>query len=499
MDVSKFKIPANWPSDAKTFAQEAISEIQDLKAAMKQALSDIIGFQGALERAQVEIRELKAKIGTNSSNSHNPPSKDPPNTPVPPEPKPSGRKQGAQKGHPGAGRKLFSPERLDRSQDVFPRFCPRSMKQFSPDELISLSFQRVHQIDLPEELLLIVTEIRLHTCLCPCGCGKTISAVMPAELGNTAVGPRLKSLMALLASRYRLSKTLIQELLIDLFGSDGAISTGCISEAEKEVSEALKTPYQGALNQIRTAEAVHVDESSWFLKHKLQWLWVAVTDALSVFYIDPNRSRAAFERFLGAFEGFVISDRFSAYSKLSPEDRQICWAHLIRDFRKLVDRHGGAEGIGAWALREIEAMFELWHLFLDGEIDQGKLKQEFVTIQARFARLLKLGQETTDKKAAPFCKNLLDLWPALWNFIQHPDILQPTNNRAEQTVRPGVQLRNVSFGSQSERGLRFVERMLTTVATLRKQGRQVLAFLEQALMAFRTGGIPPSLLTIPTG
>lgn len=498
MNVLKFKIPEQWPNDAKDFARAAITEIQELKAAIKQALIDIIDQNSALERLQVEIRELKEKAGTNSSNSSLPPSKDPPSAPSR-ETKPTGQKQGAQKGHPGAGRKLFPFERIDRSIDAFPHFCPVSKKQLSPDELISLSYKRVHQVDLPEEIRLIVTEVRLHTCLCPCGCGRTLTAEIPPELGNTAVGPRLKAMMALLAIRFHLSKNLIREVLVDIFGPDATFSTGCISEAEEEISDALEKPYQEAREKVKTADAVNVDETSWFLKHDLNWLWVAVTDALAIFYIDPNRSQAAFERFLGAFEGFIMSDRFSAYSKLSPEERQLCWAHLKRDFQKLVDRHGGAEGIGKWALKEIESMFGFWHSYLDGKIDEFKLRQEFIALRARFGKLLRLGQETSDPKAGRFCNNLLSLWPALWNFIKCPKILQPTNNRAEQAIRQGVIGRLLSLGSQSERGLRFVERMLTVVTTLRKQGRKVLAFIEEALRSFRIGGIPPSLLPIPIG
>lgn len=495
MDVSKFKVPGHWPPDAQEFAREAVSEIQELKTAMKHALVDIMSLKGAVDRSQTEIRELKAKLGSNSSNSSKPPSQDPPSAPAR-EGKTTGRQPGAQKGHKGSGRSLFPPERIDRYRDVFPLFCPVSKKIFAPDALTSLSCRRVHQIDLPEEIRLTVTEFRLHTCWCPCGCGKTLSAAMPQELGNTAIGPRLKSVMALLGSRYHLSKRLIQEVLIDLFGDDAAFSTGCISEAEEEVANALEKPWKEALGEMQKADVAHVDESSWFLRHDLQWLWVAVTKTLTVFRIDPNRSRGAFERFLGDFEGFIVSDRFSAYSRLSPEARQICWAHLIRDFRKLVDRQSGAEGIGTWALNEIEVIFGVWRLFLDGEIDQKQLKDEFVTIRARFGRLLKMGQETLDPKAGPFCRKLLDLWPALWNFIRRPDILQPTNNPAEQAIRQAVIGRILSLGSQSERGLRFVERMLTTVTTLRKQARRILPFLEQALISFRTGSSPPSLLPI---
>lgn len=505
MDFATFKIPEHWSADAQGFAQETISEILELSATVKTLVADMILLRGDLAKAQEDLakaqeenRELKTKLGTNSSNSHQPPSKDSPGTPLR-ESTPTGRRQGAQKGHPGAGRSLFPPERVNLTREVFPQQCPISGAELRQEDLVSLSFRRVQQVDLPEAVTITVTEWRLHTCLCPCGCGKTLSAKIPADAGNSVVGHRLKALMALLASRYRLSKRLIQELLIDIFGPDATFSTGCISDAEAEMTSALQQPYEEAKEAIQKEPAVHVDETGWFLKHKIHWLWIAVSNALSVFFIDPNRSRAAFNRFLGDFEGIIISDRFSAYSHLSPEERQLCWAHLIRDFRKLVDRQGGAEGIGKWALGEIETMFDIWRRYLDGEINQRELRQEFATVRARFGRLLKLGQESQDPKATKLCQNLTNLWPSLWNFLQRPDILQPTNNKAEQGIRSPVIARQLSLGSQSDRGLRFTERMLTVVTTLRRQGRGILEFLQRALLAHRGSGSMPSLIPQPSG
>lgn len=498
MVLSSFQIPENWPSDARGFARDILAENHSLREAIGKMMVDIAKLQGAQAKAQEEIRELKAKLGTNSSNSHKPPSQDPPGTP-PRSSEFSGRKQGAQKGHKGHGRNLFSSERVTSIRDVFPTKCPTSGVQFRPEDLISLSWRRVHQVDMPKNIVLEISEFRLHTCLCPCGCGKRLTAKMPAEAGNSVVGFRLKSVMALLATRYHLSKTMIRELLIDIFGPEATFSRGCISEAEAEMSCALKKPYEEAKSAIQKEKAVNVDETSWFLKHKIHWLWIAVSDALSVFFVDPNRSRAAFQRFLGDFKGLITSDRFSAYRHLPPETRQLCWAHLIRDFRKLVDRNGGAEKIGKWALEEIEVMFDLWRLYLDGEIDLARLQKEVSGVQEKFEELIKLGQVSQDSKAASLCKNLEDLWPSLWNFLQQPDILQPTNNRAEQGVRQPVIGRQLSLGSQSDRGLRFTERMLTMVTTLRRQGRQILAFLQEALLSHRGITSPPTLVIQPSG
>jgi len=54
----------------------------------------------------------------------------------------------------------------------------------------------------------------------------------------------------------------------------------------------------------------------------------------------------------------------------------------------------------------------------------------------------------------------------------------------------------LSFGTQSERGSRFIERMLSAVDTLRKQDRDVLGFLVDALHARSTDVTPPSLVPV---
>ena len=103
---------------------------------------------------------------------------------------------------------------------------------------------------------------------------------------------------------------------------------------------------------------------------------------------------------------------------------------------------------------------------------------------------LEAGLACPVKKAATFCGHLLDLYPALWTFARVPDV-EPTNNHAERMLRPAVIWRKISFGNHSETGCRFAERILTTVRTLRLQGRPVLAYLTDALTAHRAGQPAP--------
>src|SRR5205823_9688572 len=172
--------------------------------------------------------------------------------------------------------------------------------------------------------------------------------------------------------------------------------------------------------------------------------------------------------------------------------------HLKRDFQRLVDRGGAAAPIGRWGLVEIERLFALWHRFRAGAFDRPELLRRLVPLQARMGRLLRRGQANPDRKAAALCRELRKWWAALWTFAR-VDGVEPTNNVAERALRPAVLWRKGSFGSDSEAGSRFAERLLTVVATCRQQGRRLLDFLVAASEAASRGRPPPSLLPAPYG
>ena len=168
-------------------------------------------------------------------------------------------------------------------------------------------------------------------------------------------------------------------------------------------------------------------------------------------------------------------------------------AHLQRDFQALVDRGGEAQPIGRWGLAEIARLFALWHRFRAGDFDRQELRRRLVPLQARMGRLLRRGQESPDRKVAALCRELRKWWPALWTFAR-VDGVEPTNNVSERVLRPAVLWRKGSFGTDSEAGGRFVERLLTVAATCRQQGRPLLAFLVAAGEAALQGTGAPSLL-----
>jgi transposase len=268
-----------------------------------------------------------------------------------------------------------------------------------------------------------------------------------------------------------------------------------VSNLEAQVSDALATPYTEAGQAVQEAATKNVDETGWKQRGKRQWLWAAATATIAFFSIHRLRGEEGLLKLLGGkLFGIFSTDRWAVYGKrLVTRLRQICWAHLLRDFQKLIDR-GGREGKLGEKLKERASwIFPAWKDFKAGGIDRETLKWCLRSVRKDIRLLLEEGVRLRGTKAAVFCQNLLDVEPALWTFSRE-DGVEPTNNHAERILRRGVLWRKNCFGSASERGSQFVERMMTVVQSLRLQKRPIFDFLVEALKAHRLGGQAPSIL-----
>ncbi len=272
------------------------------------------------------------------------------------------------------------------------------------------------------------------------------------------------------------------------------MSLGTVANLEQEMSSALTEPYQQAVQAVRAAPAKNADETSWNLAGNLCWLWMAATQTVAFFKICGGRGKASLRELLGeTVAGVVCSDRWSAYNIVDLALRQICRAHLKRDFQKWVDRGGPGAAIGQVGREDVKRLFGLWRDFRQGGIDRSGLRTCLEPVCDELHVALEAGRSCTDKKVARFCRNILEVYPALWTFARVEGV-EPTNNHAERTLRPAVLWRKVSFGNHSEAGCRFTERILTVVQTMRLQKRHVLEYLQQTLVAHRSGQPAPALV-----
>jgi transposase len=348
-----------------------------------------------------------------------------------------------------------------------------------------------HQVAELPELAARITEHQGHARTCPC-CGHLNRGVIPPEIRAHVLGPRLAAMMSYFTGRHRIGRRGVEEVVETVF--EVPISLGSISALEAEVRDALAGPYQEAGEAVREAPVKNTDETGWSEAGQKRWLWGAATATVAFFVIHLRRNFEGLQALLGeTIKGIVCSDRWAAYSKLPLELRQICWAHLKRDFQKLVDRGGPAEAIGRAGLEVVECLFADWWAFRRGELDRPGLQARLDPVARELQGVLERGCSCADSKAATFCVNVLALYPALWLFTAIEGV-EPTNNHAERILRLGVLWRKNAFGCHSAAGCRYVERILTVVQTLRLQNRPVLDYLYRVIVAHRAGLPAPQLL-----
>jgi len=493
---------ADWLATPASVRALILAQQQEIQA-LRQENDEL---RSQLTALATELASLREQIGRSSRNSSKPPSSDGPGFKPPERRKGSGRKRGGQPGHPGSGPELLPIERVDEVVEHHPDACRRCgtlLHGEDPDPL------RQQVIEIPP-ITPVVTEHRLHRLICPC-CSTSTCATLPADVEASHYGPRLSALVGLLGSAFPLSFSKTQALLDQLLGVE--MSRGAIAKIRERLSAVLAEPMAQALEAARQQPVAYVDETGAPTGNadgnnptgKRGWQWVMVTAVVTVFIQGLSRSTAAAIELLGsAFGGIVVSDRFSAYNHLPTQQRQLCWAHLIRDLTAISERPGASAEFGAELLELQRQLFAHWHHYKQGTIDwpalqQGcrPIRQAFeATLQQVVALGVQCGERTPWAKTVRTCQQILQVADALWTFLETPGI-EPTNNAAERALRQSVIQRKISHGVQSRQGAICRSRLLTVTTTLRQQGRDVWQFLEQAWIAHHRGGVMPSLLPDP--
>src|SRR6516162_5098175 len=440
-----------------------------------EAQAAVLALVRSLEQ---RIATLEERVNTNSTNSSKPPSSDPPSVKRRPPAPASGRKRGGQPGHRHHPRALVPPERVRQVFDCKPpacRCCGLDLHGDDPEPLR-------HQVAEVPPIEPTVDEYRLHRLECP-HCGTSTCATLPPGVPTGAFGPRLRAILSVLAGAYRLGKRPIRQLAADLLGL--SISTGMISRLERQAAAELEAPVEEMRRYVRDAASAHIDETSWKQGRDKAWLWAAVTRLVTVFAIATSRGAEVAKDLLGTDRRkVVVSDRFKSYTWI--KRRQFCWAHLDRDFQAMVDRGGESAEVGRLLLGHSERIFDWWHRVRDGTMARATLQSHVAMLRFAFRDDLRRGVDCGCAKTAGTCRELLASETHLWTFVRVEGV-EPTNNEAERSLRHAVIYRKTSGGTDSESGSRFVERMLSVVATCRQQEINALDYLTGCYRAHLDG------------
>jgi transposase len=496
--------PEDWaatPESVKRLVENFMVQIEPLA----ELVNRIETLEQQQEALKAENELLKEQVKQNSKNSSKPPSQDIDKGFKPKSKQPGKRKPGAQPGHEGHERGLYPIEQCQSVENHYPERCIECGGRLTGEDPQPYRIQRVEILPVKPE----VSEHRFHSRECN-QCGAVTRAWDDEIINGSGYGERVAAHVAVLSGQYRQSHQMVQALLHDCFGVE--ISTGSINRLRQESSQAIAEVVQTAHAYVQAQGNVNMDETSFAQgngdgnnpNHRKGWLWVMVTPLVSYFAVCLSRSQSVCQNLLGtAFAGIVGSDRYSAYNEVPLERRQLCWAHLKRDFTRIAERKGVAGDLGQALLAQQQLLFEQWHRVRDGTLTRSEFATIVESIQQQIHTLLlegsnypiARGDKTSLAKTVRTCQRLLAVEPAFWTFVTTPGV-EPTNNAAERALRPAVLWRKNSFGAQSEAGSLFVSRMLTVVTTLRAQNRPVLEYFVEACQAARQGRPAPSLLPV---
>lgn len=471
---------------------DADRRIADLEAQIAAKDARIAEQDARIAELEKKVAALLEELGRNSRNSNLPPSSDSPaarveNNARKRAAKGATRKRGGQPGHRGSRRELLPPEQVDDVVDLFPSHCEHCATALpATQDPQPIRFQLTELPAFEPH----TTEFRRHCVKCP-RCRRTTTAAHDAaRIPASPFGSRLTSVVGLLTGVYHLSRRKTAQLLSDLMGVK--LSLGAVSAVEARVSESVKAPVQEALRRVLSANVKHTDGTTWYQSGVALTLWVLASSVATVFKVLANGQMETLKTLFGRQRGVLVSDRATALKFWAMERRQICWAHLLRKFIK----HGERDGPGGKFGRELfdftGLIFDYWHRFRDGSTTRDNLVAMMKPVREQFEATLERAVKSGAEHVAGSCADILEHREALWTFVDEPDV-EPTNNHAERELRAFVLWRKTCYGSQSERGNRFAERVMTVAHTARKQNKPVLEFLTECCVARVDGKEPPSL------
>jgi transposase len=464
----------------------------------------ILDLAARVQQLDERLARLEAQARQDSRTSSKPPSSDPPKTRAQRRAEARAkakelmrregeqRTAGGQSGHRGVGRELRPEDQIDEIVDHYPQACGGCGREFSAEERRPRRRFGRHQVAELPPISVVWTEHRTHQLRCR-HCRARTSARLPDQVGDCAFGPRLQAAIVTLTARHRVSRRGICELASDLFGV--AVSTGAVDAICQRASDALAGPHCQLQDWVLDQGAVHVDETGWRTRGEGRALWTATTPAATFLQIAEHCNREQFNALIGTnYAGIVISDRWNGFEHRDPHQRQVCWSHIQRDFRRHSEGLAEQKTFGEQGLELSGRVFASWRAFKHEHHDRERLATEIEPIQTELRQLL---QDASPKSRRTrwhrrFANNLLKVWPALWTFVTVEGV-EPTNNPAERALRAPVIHRKVSLGTQSEDGERFAERALSAAATCHLQSRSLFTYLSELLIAHNRGDPFPAL------
>jgi transposase len=393
----------------------------------------------------------------------------------------SGKRPGCKPGQVGHGRPYPGEAEVERAEHHSQEHCPRCGQPVVPTG--ERTTQYVEEL-VPARRRVVAH--RQYGYFCP-GCEHEGVAPLPPELG---LAPKLDvSVQAVVVSWHyeyglsygQIARYLAQHCQFPVSG--GAIAQICLRTAQRTAAaeHELQVVVQGT-------RVVHMDETTWWTSGMMQYLWLVATAAFSWFRVDPRRSHHVIEERLGKGPRLMVSDYYSAYRACTWLIHQWCWAHLIRDAKRLAELLSSEE-----RLEFRDRLIAIYKAAVEAQSREGPAgEQARRTICQRLGRLRACPRYAGDPDLARLQRRLQREFYGSLAFVGDPEVA-PDNNRAERDLRPAVLLRKRSFQTRSDVGEVAFAHWMSLTQTWRKQGLALEPWLRQALAAYGQGTPLPSL------
>lgn len=421
----------------------------------------------------------------NSRNSSKPPSSDPPSVPMKSAAK-RRKKRGAKKDHEAHLKEMLPPDKVNQRRVIEPEVCPDCDGEHFVDS--GQEPLRDQFIDVPLIEINVTEYVRpVRQCT---GCGVLVYAPLPENAPKSCFGPGVLALVAVLTGVLNVSKRKATRVMNDVFNVP--ISLGGLSNCEEQIANSLADPYDQVIEHLREQKVAHADETGWPRGNRVKgWLWALCSVSAAAFMVHAKRGQTAARKLLDQFSGVLVTDRWGGYNFFAGL-RQICWAHLQRDFKAVGESSGRLGKIGAELDDLATRILRLRARVRDRTLKWRTFAHRMPPLIEQVEMLLQEGA-LHEGALAGKCREIFNHRKHLWTFVERQDV-EPTNNHAERVVRQGVLWRKSSFGTQSERGARYVERVLTAGATCQLQGRSVIEFMREACRCHVQNLPAPSLI-----
>jgi transposase len=485
--VRLIKLSAELPHLPSTL-EECHSIIREYHTELKELKQMVSQFMARVEKLEVENRELRARLNSDSNNSSKPPSRDFKKNKK--QKQSSGKPSGGQKGHRGHFRALMDEKEVDAIVNC---------EEFSKcdccggDVAKTSDFVR-HQVHELPEIKLHVTEYHLAHGACQ-NCSRKQLAKLPEGISWGITGPRLTSFMTEMVTKYQLSRRGLREFLSEHLNF--RISLGTVFNKQRLVNQILEAPVRALLPVIKQNIAVNIDETGHRQSSKNHWVWTVACKSAAYFEITPSRGKKVLYRLMSDYEHNVISDRYAVYNYFDSR-RQLCWAHLKRDFTKIWQKEDKViSRIGKGLLECEKQLFKHWYRFKKSEITRETLLIETAPVLRAIGEYLEQGSYTDPKlKVARFCKNILERFEGLRMFLE-VDGVEPTNNHAERCLRFLVIWRKKYFTTHSTYGSEYVARTASLNTTAKLQAINPFQYLSVAIRSWFSGHKIPPIIEEP--